>query len=52
MLVYKSTMCFVSNKVKPVEAIYYEEIFIMLLQFLALSIFLFVCYYLIRKIRN
>jgi hypothetical protein len=52
MLVYKTTRCFGNHITKPLEAIYYEEIFIKLLQFLICSTLVLGSYYLIKKIRK
>jgi len=48
----KTTLCFGKENTKPLEVIYYEEIFIKLLQFFIFSAVVFGSYYFIKKIKK
>lgn len=49
MLVYKTKYCFADDNTKSIEAIYYEEIFMKVIQFTLVSAFFMVMYIVYRK---
>jgi len=52
LVLKKATLCFGKENTKSLEVIYYEEIFIKLLQFFIFSALVFGSYYFIKKIKK